>query len=104
VDAVRKVFRDGGFAGKKDEVESGGTFLVGVRGILYSIHNDYQWHRSSRGYLAIGTGDEIALGAMHATHNVKSPIKRLEYALLAAEELGVGIRGPFTYVSSARVR
>jgi hypothetical protein len=37
VEAIRTCLKDGGFAKKKDEVEEGGTFLVGYRGRAYEL-------------------------------------------------------------------
>ena len=42
VDAVRACLKDGGWARRDNEREEGGTFLVGVQGRLFAVHDDYQ--------------------------------------------------------------
>ena len=74
VDAVRECLKTGGFAQKKDEQESAGTFLVGVRGRLFRVADDYQTGETLDGYDAIGSGGPVALGALHAIrHNTTLP-------------------------------
>ena len=42
VNAVRGCLKAGGYASKEHEVESGGTFLVGYAGHLFTVDSDYQ--------------------------------------------------------------
>ncbi len=98
IDEVRRCLKDGGFATKKEEQESGGTFLVGYHGHLYQIAGDYQVAENVLHYDACGCGADIALGSLYST--VGSPTKRLETALKAAEQFSAGVRGPFHYISS----
>jgi hypothetical protein len=97
VDAVRKVLKDGGWAKKEHEHEGGGTFLVGVNGTLFRVADDYQIGRSLNGYDACGCGDEVALGALHATAG-QLPRQRLQAALEAAAHHSGGVMAPFTVV------
>lgn len=62
IDAVRDALKAGGYASKEDERESGGTFLVGVRGRLFRIDSDYQVGESHQPYDAVGCGANVALG------------------------------------------
>ncbi len=95
IDAVRQCLKDGGYATKDREQESGGTFLVGCNGRLFTIHSDYQVAESKCDYMAVGCGDQAALGAMYATQG--QPVKdRVLTALQAAEQFSAGVRGPFT--------
>lgn len=94
VDAVRDCLKAGGHATKSSEQESGGFFLVGVRGRLFRIENDYQVGESLNGYSACGCGEDAAVGALYATPTMK-PKKRVELALQAAEHHNAGVRGPF---------
>ena len=59
IDAVRECLKGGGFAQKKDEQETGGTFLVGYRSHLFAVHDDYQVGQAIDGYDAIGSGAQI---------------------------------------------
>lgn len=100
LDAVRASFKRAGFARVKDEQESGGTFLVGYRGTLYEIMSDYQINVQDAPYAAIGSGHVAALGSLHTTQGMTLAAQpRLERALLAAESVAVGVRGPFHYVT-----
>jgi len=96
VDSLRKCFKDGGWARTEDEREEGGTFLVGVRGRLFTIYGDYQVASAADGFAAVGCGDQIALGALYATAATRmKPRARLLVALRAAERFSAGVRGPF---------
>lgn len=95
VDGIRQALKDGGFAKKDSEREEGGNFLAGVNGHLYEVYGDYQIGRSLDGYAACGCGWEIALGALHATRNLK-PETRVRKALEAAAHHSGGVGGPFT--------
>jgi len=104
IDAVRECLKEGGWARKDSEREEGGTFLVGVKGRLFTVHDDYQVAEAADGYAAVGCGDELALGALFATANTRmAPEKRIETALRAAERFSAGVRGPFVCLSTAQV-
>lgn len=94
VDAIRDCLKQGGYAKRVNEVEEGGAFLVGVGGRLFSVQGDYQVGESSAGYDAVGCGDLIALGSLHATAG-DEPELRVRKALDAAERFSAGVRAPF---------
>lgn len=96
VDAVRLCLKAGGYASRDKETESGGTFLVGFRGRLFEVDDDYQVGESIDGYGAAGCGRDISRGAFYAMNNwdVK-PKDRIRIALEAAERHSAGVRGPF---------
>jgi ATP-dependent protease HslVU (ClpYQ) peptidase subunit len=100
VDAVRQCLKDGGYARKDGDQESGGTFIVGYRGHIYSIEGDYQVAQSLEGFEAVGSGYEIARGSLCETDGI-APHERVRRALQAAERFSAGVRGPFNIVSSA---
>lgn len=96
IDAVRKCLGDGGFRTKKDEVESGGTFLVGVAGVLYEISADFQVGQLYENFAAIGCGQFYAIGALAAFAHIKlHPRERLRRALAIAEKYSTAVRRPF---------
>lgn len=97
--AVRKCFKEHGYAKKENDVESGGTFLVGVRGRLFRVADDYQIAEAADDFDACGCGEDIALGALHALERCTSlsPTERLGIALQAAERYSAGVRGPFAF-------
>ena len=96
IDAVRSCLRDGGYAKKEEEREQGGTFLVASRGRLFCIESDYQVEEVLIGYNAIGSGDDVALGALHVTLQMDLlPDQRIRLALEAAAYHNANVAGPF---------
>lgn len=49
---------------KSNEWEGGGNCLIGVRGQLWELQNDYSVLRSVKGYASVGSGYEYALGSL----------------------------------------
>lgn len=100
VDAARQCLKDGGFASRQNETESGGTFLVGYRGRLFNIENDYQVGELTTPFNAVGCGKFYALAAMDAFWNsVADPVERIEKTLQVVERWSDGVRGPFVILS-----
>lgn len=95
VDAFRACLKNGGYATSNQGQESGGQFLVGFQGHLYTIDADYQVGEALCGYDAVGCGGDYANGVFHATPDLP-PRERIEAALKAAEAHNAGVRGPFT--------
>jgi ATP-dependent protease HslVU (ClpYQ) peptidase subunit len=96
VDAARRALRDGGWATKEADREIGGVLLVGVRGRLFRIDEDWQVGEHVDGYAAVGSGEQLSLGALAATENLGlDPEKRVLASLEAAERHNLGVRGPF---------
>lgn len=106
IPALIQTFDEQGFRGSKDEGEhdenrSGGTFLLGYRGTLYVIEEDFQVGIPADQYAAVGCGDDLALGGMYAARKagVKDPIKILTLGLEAAEKFSGGVQRPFVFES-----
>lgn len=105
IDAVKECFKNGGYSQTyKDGDDKGGTFLVGYKGELYIIDDDYQVGMTHDRYIAVGCGEELAEGAMFALeHNVEmGAIERLEIALSAAAHFSGGVAPPFNYVEMSK--
>jgi ATP-dependent protease HslVU (ClpYQ) peptidase subunit len=103
IDALRECLKTGGWARKENDREEGGTFLVGVRGQLFTVHEDYQVGKPADGFAAVGCGDQIALGALYATAGTGlKPRRRVKLALRAAERFSAGVRGPFVCLTRKR--
>jgi ATP-dependent protease HslVU (ClpYQ) peptidase subunit len=105
INAVRECLKEGGFAQKKNEQESAGTFLVGFRGRLFRIADDYQVGETLHNYDAVGSGESVALGSLYTTAHFPTPLPpstRIELALAAAEQHNIGVRGPFYWESIER--
>jgi ATP-dependent protease HslVU (ClpYQ) peptidase subunit len=96
VEAVRQLFKNGGFAAKDREVDSGGVFLVGYAGRLFCIQSDFQVAERVDGFDACGCGESFALASMFMS--VDKPIReRLQSALEVAAYFSAGVRGPFVF-------
>lgn len=113
IDELIKCFSDKGYLQKKDEVKSGGTFLLGYKSNLYSIENDFQVGKVTNSFNACGCGQDVALGVLYELNNqeakgkapvVRSPKEKLIRALKAAEHFSAGVRGPFNIISEEEKR
>jgi ATP-dependent protease HslVU (ClpYQ) peptidase subunit len=101
IDALRDCLKRGGYAAKEDEQESGGTFLVGVNSRLFVVEDDYQVGETVDGYAAVGSGAELALGALYATEGTDLDARgRLGIALRAAERFSPNVCRPFSFAST----
>lgn len=96
VDAVRSCLKSGGYAEREKEAEKAGTFLVGFRGRLFSVEQDYQVAEAKCKYAACGCGAQIVNGALFAIHeDDTTPEAKIKTALEAAEYHCAGVRAPF---------
>lgn len=103
VDSLRTCLKDGGWLGRDDGRDDGGTFLVGYRGRVFNVADDFQVGEAVLPYDAVGCGDEYALGALHATvHAGLAPEARVRGALAAAEHLSAGVARPFRVLRLGR--
>ena len=102
IDAVRNVLSDGGFEKKENEVRTGGNFIVAYGGEIFEVDSDYQVWRPIKPYLAIGSGADIAIGALCAMENLKelSGKARVHTALSAAAEFNSTVSAPFQIISN----
>lgn len=97
IDAVRQCLADGGWKTIKDNVDRGGTFLVGYEGRLFKIDSDFQVGEPASGYDACGCGEAFALGAVTASIELAPklvPAERVLIGLAAAELHSGGVVGP----------
>ena len=102
VNAVRECLKAGGCASKEKDAENGGTFLVGYRGRLYFVGDDYQIGVAADDADAVGCGADIAKGSLHTSAQLKpgvEPEQRVRWALEAAERNSAGVRSPFVVLS-----
>jgi len=93
-EAVRLCLKQFGFASVDNNQETGGTFLVGYRGHLYCMCDDYQVNETADGISACGTGEEYVLGAMKALASVP-PEARIRQSLEIAAYFSGGVIPPF---------
>jgi len=98
IDAVRELFKKEGFSVVENNNEHGGEFLIGYKGELFHIYDDFQVAQSSHNFDACGSGMYLALGALNALHEFKNEMTPKEYilhALRAAEKFNAYVRSPF---------
>lgn len=101
VDAIRDLCKEKGVLGKENEIEvMEASLLVGYAGKIYCIEQDFQVSILAERYAAIGTGSQVALGALHALKDFKDipPTERINKALQAASEYSVGVRSPYVVI------
>lgn len=96
----RELFKDGGLAERKNNIEAfSGRFLMGIAGRLFIIGPDYQVWDPLHPYWAIGAGEEIALGSLFTVMRDPAlstdPEQVALEALAAADEFSGAVRGPF---------
>jgi len=100
INELRKCFKEGGFAARDKDVESGGTFLVGYKGRLFMIGSDYQVAENEEGYDSVGCGESFALGALDMADKKMSAIDIINRALAIAAHRSGGVRPPFIIEST----
>ena len=97
--AVRGCLKEGGYTTIDNNKEEGGGFLVGYRGHVYSVGDEFQVTEASDGFDACGCGGNYALGAIVALDDLE-PEARVRRALGIAAYFSGGVCGPFTVLSS----
>jgi ATP-dependent protease HslVU (ClpYQ) peptidase subunit len=96
IESVRTALKTQGVASVEQNKEKGGQFLVGYRGRLFSINNDFHVGDMLDGFDCIGSGAAVALGAMKALEDLP-PRQRLEQSLEIASYYVPDVIGPFHF-------
>lgn len=74
------------------------SFLVIYESKLYTLYSDFAIIRTQRGYDAIGSGGEFALGALsQLIDSDVSPIEKIRKAMLAAAMFTPSVAPPFGF-------
>lgn len=105
IDCVRRCFEDKGWLRTKADREYGGAFIVGVKGRLFVIEDDFQVAIPASGFTAIGCGELQALGSLYTTAALGKPVDtrlRAKLALEAAEAYSGGVRSPYVILRGAK--
>jgi hypothetical protein len=101
IDSLIECMKSNNFANDPDGQISGGTFIFGFRGKLYTVYDDFQIAQNIENYSACGCGCEIALGCMFALSqgnpNVSVHLK-IEMSLKAAARHSSDVVQPFHIV------
>ena len=66
IPSMRQFFIESGYDIKSDSdaAQNDNEFIVSVKGILYSVADDYSWERCAKGLYMAGSGGKYALGAL----------------------------------------
>ncbi len=94
VEEIRSLFSKFGYSEIDNNVEKGGFFIIGYRGELYKIQDDYSVIQHTDDYIATGSGEEIALGALYAGADFP-PKMRISQSLEAAAKHSASVCKPF---------
>lgn len=100
LDAVRKCLRERARLTVKDGLETmNGSIIVGVKGRLFTIDDEFGVNEAPDGYDAVGSGAPEARGVLYAlAHEGLNSI--LPTALECSERFNTEVRRPFAYVST----
>lgn len=98
VDALREVLSSKGSMEKEEdsEVETGNPLLIGYNGHLYEMDDYFAVSVPSRGFSAIGSGNNPALGSLYSTRSLTDQDSRVTEALYASSLFCAAVRPPFT--------
>lgn len=98
VERLRSALRTTGVLKIENNVETGGKFMVGLDGRLFTVGSDLQVGESYAPYAAIGCGFAYALGAMRVAQG--STLERVTSGLETAVEFSAGCAPPFVFAKS----
>jgi hypothetical protein len=94
ISALRRLFKEAGFL-RDSPSDRGGNFLLGYRGNLYEVQDDFSVLDTPDWGHSIGTGEAAARGSLFTTRGDWDCFRRVEQALAAAEAVTPSVRGPF---------
>jgi len=96
---IKERFEQNGYEKRYDDGESkGGTFLVGFRGKLFTVEDDFQVGENFLNYASVGCGSDMALGSLFTTDIWASKIeteRRIITALESAAKFSGGVCEPY---------
>lgn len=97
ISALRASVKAAGY--EDDDGDTASTVLLGIRGRLFTLMDDWQIEETRENYSAVGAGDRLAMGALYATADISErllrPERRLLLALRAAAAYCSSVRAPF---------
>lgn len=106
VPTIREVLKTHGYTTVENNEETAGSFLLAVRGRLFEVHSDFAVLERDDAYTAIGSGQMVALGAMHALwepkigHTPAAARAFLKTALDAAAAFATGVAPPYRFTTT----
>lgn len=94
IEAMRTLLKTGGVSKIENNVEQGEDMLIGFRGRLFSVANDFQVDTYTDGIAAVGAGEAYARAAVLALSDLP-PEARVRRALEISAELCALVSPPF---------
>ncbi len=103
VESVKEAFKENGYGNQNpgtEDGDEGGIFIITVQGAgrIFTMDSDFHIGEADVQYMAEGAGQELALGSLYSTAQVKTPRKRVRMALEAAAKFNMSVRPPFTII------
>jgi len=103
VESVKEAFKENGYGNQNpgtEDGDEGGIFIVAVQGAgrIFTMDSDFHIGEADVQYMAEGAGQELALGSLFSTAQIKTPRKRVRMALEAATKFNMAVRPPFTII------
>lgn len=100
IPALRNCLKEGGYTVVSNNAETGGFFLVGYKGRLFTVQSDFQVSEDLGNYAALGAGEDFALASMYTLENnfciTENNIEKfLQDALKAAENFSPYVKPPY---------
>lgn len=80
---------------RKRKVEDLGELLVAHRGAIVQLDSYLGAYESTRGYATIGSGSQVALGALGASETARDPSKRLRRVMRVVARHCPSVSRPF---------
>lgn len=102
-ESCRTLFKDRGLTQLYHEQEEqfAGVFLIGFRGSLFTLQEDFAVIGWTNEEHATGAGEEYALGSLASTRGrIKSPKTRIKIALDASAEFSPMVVPPYAFVTT----
>lgn len=106
VPAIRKTLATEGIVHTKEATDRAhGQIMLALDGRAFTVQSDFSVLEAPEHYVAIGSGGEVALGALHGSTQARSwaAARKLALkALEAAEHYIPSVRGPFHVAEVAK--
>jgi len=99
IPALRKILGEHAGFQKDDPRKIDGGILLGVGNEMIEIDSSFCVISCSESFYSVGSGEDVAKGALFATPEM-SPRDRILTALRAAEQFKTGVGVPFTIINT----
>jgi ATP-dependent protease HslVU (ClpYQ) peptidase subunit len=96
IESIRDFFKEYGFSTINNNEELGGNFFIVYRNEIYEVQSDFSVVVHDRNYASIGSGKDLALGALYTLENSPYVFTEdfLTISIKAAIEFQAGVAPP----------